>query len=97
MKERPKPFDRDLATELFNQLLEWRDETVPDDDGASAEQKNYKANQALFFGQRLFDDLLGWAFDHAVGVSLAGMPRGFQPIARHPGLSRIKAAPCRPA
>ena len=71
MNVRPEPLNRESAIELLDQLIKWRGETDPAGHSASADQKNYKALQALFFGQQLFDNLLGWAIDHTVGVELS--------------------------
>ena len=73
MNVRPKPLDRELAIAQLDQLIKWRDETDPDGHSTSADQKHYKASQALLFGVLLFDDLLEWAIQHSIGVDVSGI------------------------
>ncbi len=63
-------FDPELSHTLLDQLLEWREETEPEHGNLSERQKNYKAGQALLFAGSLFEDLIGWAAHHSMGVSL---------------------------
>ncbi len=65
-------FDRELAISLLDQLISWHSETDPSGGDATADEKQYKANQALFFGQLLLDNLLDWAIYHSIGVDVSG-------------------------
>lgn len=58
---------------MLDQLLEWREETRPEHGKISERQKNYKAGQALVFAGLLFEDIIGWAAHHSMGVSLLGL------------------------
>ena len=69
-------FDPELSHTMLDQLLEWREETEPEHGNLSERQKNYKAGQALLFAGLLFEDLIGWAAHHSMGVSLLGLDLG---------------------
>ncbi len=62
-------FDQDLSYHVLDQLLKWRQETAPEQGDAGADEKNYKAGQALYFAGLLFEDLVRWAIHHKIGVS----------------------------
>ena len=66
-------FDSELSHAMLDQLLKWREETRPEHGNLSKRQKNYKAGQALFFAGLLFEDLIGWAAHHSMGVALLGL------------------------
>ncbi len=66
-------FDPELSHAMLDQLLKWREETRPEHGNLSERQKNYKAGQALLFAGLLFEDLIGWAAHHSMGVSLLGL------------------------